>query len=191
MSPARPLFALLLLAIASPLAAQMSREAQIASASLAAPADRRDGAKVYGYTAAGEFGVLREGTNDMVCLADDPSREGFETNCYHISLEPFMARGRELSKQGIEGQARTQKRYDEIQAGTLKMPEAAILYTLSGTAYDAAAGTVADEYRRQTIYMPFATAESTGLSTSASDAQPWIMFPGTAGAHIMITPKRN
>jgi hypothetical protein len=103
-----------------------------------------------------------------------------------------MARGRELTEQGVAGADRTRIRYEEAESGKLKMPEQpAVLYTLTGSAYDAATNTLAGEYRRQTIYIPYATAESTGLSTQASDAAPWIMFPGTPGAHIMITPPRR
>ena len=67
----------------------------------------------------------------------------------------------------------------------------AMLYILTGDGFDPASGTVAGEYRRSVMYVPFATAESTGLSTRASTVDPWIMFPGTAGAHIMITPPRK
>jgi hypothetical protein len=71
------------------------------------------------------------------------------------------------------------------------MPEKpAMLYILTGASFDAATGAVANEYRRSTIYIPYATPESTGLSTQASETDPWIMFPGTPGAHIMITPAR-
>jgi hypothetical protein len=172
--------------------AQQPAAGQIAAAALAAPADRRDGAAVLGYDAAGKLTSLRKGTNDMICLADNPVEEGFETACYHTSLEPFMARGRELAAAGVTGQERTEARYREIEAGTLKMPDKpAMLYILTGESFDPAANTVAGEYRRSVMYLPFATAESTGLSTSASDVDPWIMFPGTAGAHIMITPPRK
>jgi hypothetical protein len=162
---------------------------QIAAAVLAAPEDRRAAAKVLGYDVNGALVTLRQGTNDMVCLADDPKRENLEVNCYHESLEPFMARGRELAVQGV--QERNQPRWDEVRQGTLKMPDRpAILYTSSGRGFDAASGRILEEYRRSTIYIPNATTESTGLSTKSSTTEPWIMYPGTPGAHIMITPPR-
>ena len=65
------------------------------------------------------------------------------------------------------------------------------LYVLDGSGYDAATGKVADAYLRWVIYTPFATPESTGLSTKASDNAPWLMSPGTVGAHIMINPQRK
>jgi hypothetical protein len=64
-------------------------------------------------------------------------------------------------------------------------------YVLTGSGFDASTGKVADPYLRWVIYVPFATAESTGLSTKASDGAPWLMFPGTAGAHIMINPPKR
>src|SRR5688572_24292189 len=60
-----------------------SSEIQIKTAVLAAPAEKRENAMVYGYSDKGEFQVLRKGTNDMVCLADDPAQTGFSVSCYH------------------------------------------------------------------------------------------------------------
>lgn len=71
-------------------------ETQIAAAVQAAPEDRRAAAAVLGYDPAGQLVTLRAGTNDLVCLADDPRDEAFSVACYHKDLEPFMARGREL-----------------------------------------------------------------------------------------------
>lgn len=67
-------------------------ELQIKSALLAAPADKRNGAAVYGYSPAKEIILLRKGTNELICLADDPAQEGFSVACYHKELEPFMQR---------------------------------------------------------------------------------------------------
>lgn len=174
-----------------PVAAQaVSTAEQVKVAVLAAPTDRRAGARVLGYDAAGKLVTLREGTNDMVCSADDPARDGFEVACWHASIEPYMARGRQLAGEGVEGNDRNAIRWKEAESGALRMPERpASLFILTGQ-YDAATGTVQDEYRRSVLYIPFATAESTGLSTQPSDVDPWIMHPGTAGAHIMITPPR-
>ncbi len=167
-------------------------EAQIAAAVLAAPADLRDGAAVLGYNAQGELVKLREGKNELICLASDPGKTAFSVACYHKDLEPYMARGRELVAQKITGQARNDIRWKEVAEGKLTMPrEPRTLYVLTGTSYDASSGRVADAYLRWVIYVPYATAESTGLSTKPSDNAPWLMSPGTAGAHIMINPPRK
>lgn len=164
---------------------------QIASAVLAAPKERRSDATVLGYTAKGEVVTLRKGTNDMVCLAADPRDKSFSVACYHKDLEPFMARGRELAAQGVKGMERHQMRAKEVQDGKIPMPrEARMLYVLTGDGYDAAKGEVTKAYLRWVVYVPFATPESTGLSTTPGPA-PWLMYPGTAGAHIMINPPKK
>jgi hypothetical protein len=166
---------------------------QIAQALAAAPEERADGATVMGFDAYGKFVLLRQGTNDLICLADDPSEEGFSVACYHDSLEPYMARGRALRDEGVTGMQRMTQRWEEAEAGRLAMPQApAMLYVVRGDAFDASTRTVQNRYERWVLYTPFATSESTGLSTSPTEAgTPWIMFPGTAGAHIMISPPQD
>jgi hypothetical protein len=168
------------------------REAQIAAAVLAAPAELREGAAVLGYNAKGDLVTLREGKNELICLASDPTKSAISVACYHKELEPYMARGRELLAQKVTGQARNDMRWKEVAEGKLKLPrEPRTLYVLTGTSFDAAAGTVKDSYLRWVIYVPYATPQSTGLSTKASDGAPWLMAPGTAGAHIMINPPKK
>lgn len=179
------------LAAASPAAEPGDAEAQLAAAIQAAPEDRRDGARVLGWTADGKVVELRAGSNDLVCLAARPGEAQWSVACYHESLEPFMARGRELTAQGIEGQERIDIREREIAEGKLAMPrEPRTLYVLHGSGFDAATGEVNDAYLRWVIYTPYATPESTGLTTRPVPGAPWLMFPGTAGAHIMINPPR-
>lgn len=165
---------------------------QIAGAVVAAPEDRRAGAKVLGWDAAGRLVTLREGSNDQVCLADDPKVEGFSVACYHKDLDAFMARGRELTAQGItDDKQRDGIRWKEVDDKKLSLPrEGRMLAVTTGKAFDAAAGTVTDGYTRWVIYVPYATGESTGLGTKGLPGVPWLMDPGTAGAHIMISPLR-
>lgn len=177
-----------LFALGATLGAQAPPPAeQIAMTVLAAPAERRDAATVLGYDAKGKVVTLRKGTNDLVCLADDPAVKGISVACYHKDLEPFMARGRELALK-YKGKERHEQRWKEVDEGKLKIPrEPRMLYVLTGTSFDAAKGELADSYLRWVVYSPYATPESTGLSTKSGSA-PWLMYPGTAGAHIMISP---
>ena len=179
------------LAAHSSAAAPAAAAAQLAAAIQAAPEDRRDGARVLGWTGDGKVVELRAGSNDLVCLAARPGDAQWSVACYHESLEPFMARGRELLAQGIEGQERIDIREREVAEGKLPMPrEPRTLYVLHGSGFDAATGEVSDAYLRWVIYTPYATPESTGLTTRPVPGAPWLMFPGTAGAHIMINPPR-
>jgi len=173
------------------LAAQIAPpDVQIAAAVQAAPEERRAGATVLGYDATAQVKVLRAGTNDLFCLADKPGDDKFSVACYHQSLEPFMKRGRELEAQGVKGEERMKRRWQEADAGTLAMPKTpAALYVLNGSGFDPATGQVKDPYLRYVVYTPWATPESTGLPLEPqSEGGPWLMFPGTAGAHIMISP---
>jgi hypothetical protein len=168
-----------------------SAEVQIAGAVLAAPAELRAGAAVLGFDAQGKRVRIREGSNELICLATDPAKPTFEVDCYHKDLEPFMARGRELLEQKVTGPKRNEIRFKEVEEGKIAMPkEPRTLYVLTGASFDAASGKVDKPYLRWVIYVPFATPQSTGLSTKGSEGAPWLMSPGTAGAHIMISPPK-
>lgn len=163
---------------------------QIAAAVQALPKEMRDGAGVMGYRTAGKLELLRPVKNGMLCLADDPAEEQFHVSCYADSMEPFMARGRALRAQGVKGAQVDTARFAEVRAGTLRMPtKPAALYQIFGPkdAYDAATNTVKGGRALFVVYVPFATAESTGLSTVPSDSKPWLMLPGTPKAHIMFS----
>lgn len=167
-------------------------EIQIKVAVLAAPEDKRAGAMVYGYDAKGEFVLLRKGTNELVCLADNPKQEGLSVSCYHKDLEPFMARGRELKAAGKTFQEIFDIREAEAKSGKLVMPKQASnlqVYTAAAEAYNPVTGEVTKGKFRYVVYIPWATSESTGLPTKPETAgMPWIMDPGTHRAHIMIDP---
>ncbi|MGV3560662.1 hypothetical protein [Larkinella arboricola] len=167
-------------------------ELQIKTAVLAAPADKRDGATIYGYSGKNEFIILRKGTNEYVCLADDPTQKGLNVSCYHKDLEPFMARGRELKKQGKTTAEIMKLREEEEKAGKWKMPKqpsTLFVYTAPDSSYNATTGDVKNGYLRYVVYIPYATAESTGLPLKPeAPGMPWIMDPGTHRAHIMINP---
>ncbi len=169
-----------------------SAEIQIKGAILAAPEDKRAGAMVYGYNAKGEFVVLRKGSNEIICLADNPNQKGFSVSCYHKDLEPFMARGRELKDAGKTTQETFDIREAEAKSGKLVMPKHASnlqVYSATEENYNAATGVVTKGSFRYVVYIPWATAESTGLPLKPeAPGMPWIMNPGTHRAHIMIDP---
>ena len=168
----------------APAAAQTSSvEQQIAEAVQILPQDLRAGATVVTYDEAGGRKVLRQGTNFMECQPRMP--DGF-TRCYHKSLAP---------RRDLEAKLRAQKKSDEeiqkavaaaIKDGMLPSPAKGMM---SYRGYD-------KRDRIQNLWvmsLPNATPESVGVSTvSQRDAAlegkglPWMMLPGTPGAHIMI-----
>lgn len=169
-------------------------EIQIATAVLAAPENDRGEVKVYGYNPEGEVIVLREGTNNLVCLADDPYRDGIEVSCYSVKLDPFLARGRELRADGKQVSEVRQIRKAEAEAGSLEMPDSPsmqYIITAEQDDYDSQTGELSDFYMRYVIYLPWATTEETGLPDRPHlPGMPWLMDPGTHRAHIMITPEQ-
>lgn len=169
-----------------------SDEALVATALLAAPEASRAACTVIGYNMAGEFVTLKEGSNEFICLADDPKKDGFNAACYHQSLEPFMARGRALKAEGKTADEIFDIREAEVKAGKLSMgdPGAALhIYYGKQARYDPASAKVDEAIYRYVVYLPFATAASTGLPESPiAPNHPWIMNPGTHRAHIMISP---
>lgn len=190
--PARHLLvAALVLGIPSLGAAQGTippKDEQVAAAVLPLPPEYRAGARVLGYGSDGKLTTLRDG-KVMTCLARDPKAPRFHVACYHESMEPFMARGRELRAQGVTNAAEIDStRFREVKSGKIAMPKyPAALYSLTDGAFDPKTGTAPGAKHLYVVYVPYATSESTGLSAKPNGNQPWIMFPGTPKAHIMFT----
>ena len=164
-------------------------EQQIAAAVQALPKEMQAGATVMGYRTSGKLETIRAGKNGMICLALFAVEKDFHVACYHAGMEPFMARGRELRAQGVKDPKVDSVRFAEVASGKIKMPKAATLYQIFGkpTSWDAATGKISDASTLLVVYLPGSTAESTGLSPVPAKTGPWIMFPGTPKAHIMLS----
>lgn len=172
-----------------------SADSQIKTALFACPEMYQDGAKVLGYNQKGELITLREGTNEMICLADNPNKEGIGVSCYSDKLEAYMARGRELIAEGNTEVEKQEIRKLEIDAGTLAMPkEPAAVYvvTASQKDHDFETGELKNSRIRYVLYRPYMTAAETGLPTQPGlPGMPWLMDADTHRSHIMITPKAD
>lgn len=169
-----------------------SKKVQIETATQAAPEMYREDAKVLGYGTDGSLITLREGSNGLICLADNPKEKGFSAACYSDKLEAFMQRGRELEAEGKTTVEKQAVRKKEIDEGTLMMPEeAAIVYVLyaSQEDYNPENGTLNESKIRYVFYKPYMTVEETGLPDKPQErGMPWLMDANTHRSHIMITP---
>ncbi len=174
---------------------QEKKEEQIAAAVMAAPESQRAEATVYGFDGNGDLVLLRKGSNNLLCLADNPQKKGFNVACYHKDLEPFMARSRALRKEGKNNGEIFKIKEEEVKAGKLKMPEnPTTLHILSGAdgIYNAETGMVDNASYRYVVYIPYATQKSTGLPLKpVTNGGPWLMDPGTHRAHIMISTAKK
>jgi hypothetical protein len=159
-------------------AQEKSPELQIRETLRALPEALRDGATVIGYE-GGERLILRGGSGEMICWADDPSlsdaRGAFFVNCFPKSLEAFENRRAEL---GASPDLLEILR-SEVEGGHLIVPEMAIRYTLRGHAAEGAVPLAV-------LHVPFATAQFTGLSTEPDPFRPWLMNESTVMAHVML-----
>ncbi|MFN2602819.1 MAG: hypothetical protein ABR582_08720 [Gemmatimonadaceae bacterium] len=167
---------------------------QIAAAVSPLPANLRANATVLGYDASGKFVTLRRGSNDMVCIADDPNQKMYHVACYHRALEPFMARGRELHARKLSHEAIDSIRLADVKTGRYAMPSkpaALYQYFAPRDSVDGATGAVNGASYLYVVYIPYATPASTGISGNPVDGGPWIMYPGKPWAHIMIQPQKT
>ena len=158
---------------------------RIAEAIRPLPDDLQAGATVVVYDEkTGERKVLRQGTNMMECQPKNPV-DGF-TRCYHKQLAPRRDLEAKLRAQGKKDEEVSAAVAEATKAGTIKAPTFGMMsYRLSD-----------DKGRIQKLWVmsvPMATPETIGVSTSSQreDALvgkglPWLMLPGTSGAHVMI-----
>ena len=161
---------------------------QIAAAVTPLPDELKADAAVLGYVTPGKLVSLRDGKNDMICLAPEPGAKAFHSACYHKAMEPFMARGRSLRAGGVKGAQVDTVRFADVKSGRLKVPaQPSMLYQIFGGTFDEGTGKVTGGSWLYITYMPYATTTSTGLTSKPSDKSPWLMFPGTPKAHIMFS----
>jgi hypothetical protein len=157
---------------------------EITQATLPLPDDLRAGATVYKYDAkTGERIVLRKGTNFAECTPR--GADGF-TWCYNAVTGPRRDFAAKLRAQGKSDKEVQDAVAAATSAGTLKpTPFGTMSYRLYGK-----------KDRIQLLWVlsvPGATPESIGVSDDSrrdesinGDGRPWLMLPGTPGAHIMI-----
>lgn len=167
---------------------------QIAAAVSPLPENLRGGARVLGYNTAGKLVTLRAGSNDMVCLADDPAGKLFHVACYHRSLEPFMARGREFHALKKSREYIDSVRLRDVKAGRYSMPsKSAALYQYFAPrdSVNMSSGVIDGAQYLYVVYTPYATYKSTGIAETPVDGGPWVMDPGKPWAHLMIQPQKT
>ncbi len=176
MSRSRSLvFSLLLAATPGLAAAQVGDRAElIAEAVLAAPEALRAGATVILRDAQGVPTIIRNGTNELVCEPDRPSR-GFAVECYHSSFQDVM----DWMTRGLAEGARSFAELFASGGPDADVNPGAMQYALVGPTREEAVLHVS-------INLPHATGESTGLPTEERLDGPWLMWAGTSAAHVMF-----
>ncbi|HZT77554.1 MAG TPA: hypothetical protein VFA27_12955 [Vicinamibacterales bacterium] len=177
-----------LVALMSPMAATnahaQAADPRIAEALQPLPDDLKAGATVVTYDEkTGDRKVLRQGTNFIEC--QPKAKDGF-VRCYNKVLAP---------RRDMEAKLRAQGKSDK------EVSEAIAAATKSGELKPPPFGTISYRYSDDpgrikllwVISVPNATPEQLGISTASQrdaalkgNGKPWMMLPGTPGAHIMI-----
>ncbi len=165
-------------------ASAQSMEETIAKSVSPLPEDLRAEATVFRYDeATGERITLRAGSNHVECSPTDD--EGF-TWCYPIRDRERRDLSAKLAAEGLEGEAlQTTMQAAEDSGAIEPMAFGSILYRRFDTP---------DRIQYLWVIMvPDATAEELGMPTGrqrdnalAGKGTPWMMRPGTSGAHLMI-----
>jgi hypothetical protein len=173
----------LVLAPAAPWAQAQTAE-EITNAVLPLPEDLRAGAAIYNYDEKGDRKVFRAGTNQVECMPKDP-KDGF-TRCNSKASADRRDFQAKLRAQGKSDKEVTEMTAAAVKEGKIKPPQ---MGTISYRYSD-------DPKRIKLLWVvsvPNQTPETLGVSTgSQRDAalkghgMPWMMLPGTPGAHIMI-----
>lgn len=167
------------------LAAAANVDDQIAEAVLPLPKDLRASATVVTFDpATGARKVLRQGTNAVVCQPKGATDDFIR--CYHESIAPRFEMEAKLKAQHKSEKEIGQALEAAIKDGTLKPPQmGSMSYRLTNKD-----GQIK---RLWMVSVPYATPETIGVSTASQrdaalkgQGMPWMMLPGTAGAHIMI-----
>ena len=175
------LLCLVPLAVGSP-AAQTDDDA-IATALMAAPPALAANAMVIRLDDAGDYEVLREGNNDLVCWdrSDQPNMS-FSVQCTSVGNLPRIRQNRAWA---MSGQSAEEIRALQDAAEADGTREVSVF----GSMYYTMAGADADSANlHMTIAVPFATGDSLGLPEAGSytRAGTWIMQAGMSSAHIML-----
>lgn len=185
MSRIHSLIGLLALGLLATTQANAQSQADIIAKALSPlPMDLRDDATVYTYDeASGDRITLKAGTNHVECRPTDA--EGF-TRCNPVSLRSRNDLSAKLRAQGLEGDAFNAAMQQAEDDG--RIPPR-VFGALSYRRFDT-------PDRIQYLFvvsLPGATAEDLGMplgpqrnNALAGKGTPWMMRPGTPGAHLMI-----
>ena len=160
-----------------------SEDDAIATALMAAPPALQASAMVIRLDDAGDYAVLREGDNDLVCWdrSDQPNMS-FSVQCTSVGN---LARIKQNRAWSMSGQSAEEIRALQDAAEADGTREVSVF----GSMYYTMAGADADSANlHMTVAVPFATGDSLGLPEEGSytRAGTWIMQAGTSAAHIML-----
>ena len=170
-----------LLACCASLSFADDHASKIAQAVMPLPPSLQADATVVQVASDGERTVLRKGSNQMMCRADDPA-PGFMVICYHEDLDPYWTLAAPVLAEGATPSEERDFLLAAVDAGKLTPVRGGILYVLNGTF-------VENALPMSVIFIPNLTSAASGLANVPNQHQPWLMWEGTSLSHVMIPGK--
>lgn len=116
-----------------------------------------------------------------MCRANTSSST-FSVYCYPTAMDPFWTRLEQLTLEGKSSMEVRDVLSAEATSGKLKTLPGVTVYRMRGESAESSLPLTA-------VFLPYATSESTGLPSERSYYRPWLMWAGTAFAHVMIPGK--
>ena len=156
-------------------------ETLISQAIMPLPPALKAGATVVSVGENDQRTILRKGSNNMMCRADDPA-PGFMVICYHKDLDTYWTLAAPVLADGASPKEERDYLLTAVKEGKLSPVRGGILYVLNGTY-------VENALPMSVIFIPNLTAETSGLSNVPNQHQPWLMWGGTPLSHVMIPGK--
>jgi hypothetical protein len=162
-------------------AAATPQSTLIDGALLPAPETLKDGATIVLDMPGAKRVILRQGTNDMICRANT-LKNGFNTICYPKMLDAFWTRNAALTQEGKTDSQIRDALAEDARTGRLNAP-------IGATTYEMVGGSQQSSLPHMAVFLPNATAQSSGLPDQWDHFRPWLMWAGTPVAHVMIPGK--
>jgi hypothetical protein len=153
----------------------------IQRATMAAPANLRDGATVIKWKPDFTYDVLRKGTNKLVCYdrSGFPEQQAFSIECTS-TMDNLPRVAQNMKMEALGDKMKTQAALDaaEKDGSRVKPVYGSVWYHAMGPD---------DQHIRMhmTIAVPGATTATTGLPDSGAGGGVWVMNAGTTTAHLM------
>lgn len=155
------------------------------------PPALRSGATIVRLDRAFRPYVIRQGSNNMVCIDDAPTDDEFDVRCYRDTFIPVVYRAFQLGYSVAGPKVR-----DEILAGKLKLSkEPTAGYRCLGPAagYDERSGKIDERIECwQSVHFPFKTAAEIGFPEEKDVPEkeqyttPYVMESGGYWSHVML-----
>ena len=176
------------IALVVPAVGQIPLDTQVSLAESLLPPSVRGEAKIVVRDADSEV-VVREG-DGFICVSDSTRSDQLSLNCHSKSLREQVVLEREITAEGLRGEAFRRRVCQQAEARGIVAPSGAMEISVSlEVGLDGSLPGGMTVY--YLLWLPRATTASIGLiDVNPHDDSPWLHMEGTCRAHVMWYEKR-